>query len=168
MTHEKATPTFCIHVQHSWIYSVTQAACGTLSSDDCIISWHNLIQSRYMHSEAWTKQHPNLLSVFIGVCMHDSGLSFSLLHVSLLLSFIRFPSWCIACVFLYSQWLHPSSFLMSPPLFNPLFSTLLSPFLISLLLFDVSTVFIHLFSHLPSSVDWYSEAAHANENVSDS
>ncbi len=81
MTHEKVTPTFCIHVQHSWIYSVTRAACGTLGFDDCIISWHYLIQSRYMHNEAWTKQHPNLLSVFTGVCMKDSGCYFSVLCV---------------------------------------------------------------------------------------
>lgn len=126
MTHEKATPTFCIHVQHSWIYSVTRAACGTLGFDDCIISWHYLIQSHYMHNDAWTKQHPNLLSVITGVCMKDSGFYFSVLHV--FFAVFLYSASCIAGISLYSQCLHPSS----PSLVNPLFSTHLSPFLISL------------------------------------
>lgn len=126
MTHEKATPTFCIHVHHSWAYSVTRAACGTLGFDDCIISWHNLIQSCYMHNEAWTKQQPNLLLVFTAVCMMDSGIYFSVLRVFFAV-FLYSASW-IARISLYSQCLHPSS----PSLVNPLFSTHLSPFLISL------------------------------------
>lgn len=150
MTHESATPTFCIHVQHSWIYSVTQAACGTLSFDDCIISWHYLIQSLYMHNEAWTKKLPNLLSFFIGVCAWFWA--FFLSPSCFLCCFLPFSffSRCIARIFMYSQLLthHP----FSCPLLslNPLFSTLLSPFLISLSCFyDVSTVFVHLFSTSP-------------------
>lgn len=164
MTHETATPTFCIHVQHSWIYSVTQTACGTLSFDDCIISWHYLIQSRYMHNEAWTKKLPNLLSFLIGVCIHDSGLSFSLLHV-FLVAFLHLVSslgalLTFSCILNYST---HQSFLMSPPLVNPLFSTLLSSFLISAFIAPFALFFCFcIFSTSPpqfyplvlSSISW--------------
>lgn len=158
-TWKRAMPTFCIYVQHSWIYSVTRAACGTLGFDDCIISWHYLIQSRYMHNEAWTKQHPNLLSVFIGGCKH--GLSCFL---------YCFPPFSIACVSLYFLWLHPSSFLKCSPLVNPLFSTHPSEFFIppSLFLVCPLSLFVFFLPLQPWSIPWYSAAAHPSENVSDS
>ncbi len=153
MTHEKATPTFCIHVQHSWAYSVTRAACGTLGFDDCIISWHYLIQSRYMHNEAWTKQQPNLLLVFTAVCVMDSGIYFSVLHV-------------FFAVFLYSASCIARISLSSPSLVNPLFSTHLSPFFISLSRLLVCPLSFSIIRP-PSYIPWYSAAVHANENVSD-